>query len=515
MSGGRPFQEKVINTPRCTAPVAVPRASLAGDDRMIECRSRTLVVLALLNLAGCVAAGPDYRAPAAHAPTEWTALQPEGHPALTSATTVDLATWWKRLGDPMLSELIETALRTSPDIERACARIRQARAQRAASAAGAYPQVTASGDGRKTNYSGHSGSDATVDLYDVGFDASWELDIFGGVRRGVEATNADLQASEASLAGVQVSLAAEVATSYVEARAQQTLISIARDNLASQTETLQLTEWRAQAGLTSVQDVEQARTNRERTRAQIPTLETSLAESEHRLDALLGLAPGTLHTRLDATNNEVVAPEGIAVGIPADTLRQRPDVRVAERNLAAETARVGVAAAALYPSFTISGSIGLEALTLGSLGDGNAGVSSLVAGLTAPLLEGGRLRAQVAAQEAVRDQALADYRQTVLTALEDVENALVALEKNRERDVALKSAVDSARLAATLARERYTVGLIDFESVLDTARTVLTAEESLARTSADGLQALVRLYKSLGGGWSPMSETPATAKDAS
>jgi outer membrane protein, multidrug efflux system len=481
---------------------------------MNKCRSRTLVALAILQIAGCVTVGPDYRTPETHAPTEWNSLHPVGQPALTSAA-VDPATWWNRLDDPLLSEMVATALRSSPDIEIARARIRQARAQRRAAGAGAYPQATVSGDGRRTKYSGQSGSEATVDLYDVGIDASWELDMFGGVRRGVEAANADVQASEASFAGTQVSLAAEVATYYVEVRAQQALIRIARDNLESQTETLRITEWRAEAGLASAQDVEQARTDCERTRAQVPVIETSLAEAEHRLDALLALSLGTLQSRLDATNSEIVAPERIAVGIPADTLRQRPDVRVAERNLAAETARVGVATAALYPSFTISGSIGLEALSLGSLGDGNAGVSSLAAGLTAPLFEGGRLRAQVAAQEAVRDQALAEYRQTVLTALEDVENALVALAKNSERLVALKTAVDSARLASTLARERYTAGLIDFQSVLDTARTVLTAEESLARTRADGLQALVRLYKSLGGGWSPLSETPANAKDTS
>ena len=204
----------------------------------------------------------------------------------------------------------------------------------------------------------------------------------------------------------------------------------------------------------------------------------------------------------------------IAVGIPADTLRQRPDVRAAERRLAAETARVGVAEAARYPSFKLSGSIGLEALTLGALGNSGAAASSLLAGITGPIFDAGRLRAQVEIQDAVREQALVAYEQTVLTALQDVENALVALARNRERVEALANAVESARNAALLARQRYSAGLIDFQSVLDTERTVLVLEDSLASSRADGVLALIRLYKALGGGWSPQAEVRPTSKDA-
>jgi NodT family efflux transporter outer membrane factor (OMF) lipoprotein len=239
----------------------------------------------------------------------------------------------------------------------------------------------------------------------------------------------------------------------------------------------------------------------------VPAIETSLAASEHRLDTLLALTPGSLHARLTAPAPTLAVPTQLAVGIPADTLRQRPDVRVAERTLAAQTARVGQAEAALYPSFTLSGTLGLESLTLGALDSGNAGVWSILGGITAPLFEGGALRAQVEAQDAVRDQALAQYRKTVLNAFEEVENALVALANNQRRDASLVTAVESARLADTLARERYTAGLIDFQSVLDTDRTMLTVEETLAQTRADGVLALVRLYKSLGGGWSPGADT--------
>jgi NodT family efflux transporter outer membrane factor (OMF) lipoprotein len=374
--------------------------------------------------------------------------------------------------------------------------------------------VLASGAARRSQSSEETGSGDTRNFFSAGFDASWELDVFGGVRRSVEAAEADLESTAASLENTRVSLAAEVALNYVEVRAQQILIGIAQANLASQSETLQLTDWRAQAGLVSSQDVEQARSNREQTRAQIPALETSLAEAEHRLDLLLDRVPGTLHARLAPAGDLPSVPEQIAVGIPADTLRQRPDVRAAERKLAAETARVGVAEAARYPSFNLSGSIGLEALTLGALGNSGAATSSLFAGVTAPVFDAGRLRAQVSIQDAVREQAQVAYRQTVLTALQDVENALVELARNRERGEALVNAVDSARNAAQLARQRYSAGLIDFQSVLDSERSVLLLEESLASNRANGMQALIRLYKALGGGWSPQAAIYPAAKDA-
>jgi NodT family efflux transporter outer membrane factor (OMF) lipoprotein len=464
-------------------------------------RLGTWSVLASLVLAGCASVGPDYGPPSTTTPATWTGLDRGTATAGEATDPGDLSQWWQRLGDPLLSELVAEALRASPDLRSAQSRLREARARRTVAASGYYPEVGVSADARRSRLSGESGDGATVELYRAGFDASWEVDVFGGTRRGVEAADADLQAAAARLADTQVTLAAEVAASYVEVRAQQALIRIARENLASQSETLQLTEWREQAGLASAQDVEQARTNRERTRAAIPSLETSLAEAEHRLDVLLGVAPGTLHARLAASEYRVAVPDRIAVGIPADTLRQRPDVRAAEHDLAAETARVGVAEAARYPSLALSGSIGLEALTLGALDSGDAGVSSLLGGITAPVFDAGRLRSQVEIQDARREQAQVAYEQAVLGALEEVENALVAVSRSRERATALAAAVESARSASSLVRSRYSAGLIDFQSVLDTDRTVLAVEESFARTRADGVLAVVRLYKSLGGGW--------------
>ena len=458
--------------------------------------------------------GPDYQAPTPDVPAGWTRLDPTARPVARAETPGDLSQWWQRLNDPLLSGLIDEALQASPDLRTAQARLREARARRTVAAAGQYPNVTASGGASRSQSSEEVGSGETRNFFSAGFDASWELDVFGGVRRSVEAAEADLASSLASLEDTRVSLASEVALNYVEVRTRQILLGIARDNLASQSETLQLTEWRAQAGLVSSQDVEQARSNREQTRAQIPLLETSLAEAEHALDILLGKTPGTLHARLAAPRELPVLPDQIAVGIPADTLRQRPDVRAAERRLAAETARVGVAEAARYPSFNLSGSIGLEALTFGALGSSDAVASSLFAGIAGPLFDAGRLRAQVEIQDAVREQAQVAYEQTVLVALLDVENALVALVRNRERVEALASAVESVRNAAQLARQRYSAGLIDFQAVLDSERSVLLLEESLASARANGVQALIRLYKALGGGWSPQPDVRSANKDA-
>lgn len=473
-----------------------------------------LLVIASLELAGCVAVGPDYVPPAIDMPAGWSRLDASARPVAHAAAPGDLSQWWQGLNDPLLSELVAEALQASPDLRTAQARLREARARRSVAAAARFPGVTAAGSARRSQSSEQTGSGDARNLFSAGLDASWELDVFGGVRRGVEAAEADLESSVANLDHTRVSLAAEVALTLVEVRALQTRLGIARANLASQSETLQLTEWRAQAGLVGSQDVEQARSNREQTRAQIPSLETSLAESEHRLDILLGRAPGTLHARLAAPGGLPVVPAQIAVGIPADTLRQRPDVRAAERTLAAETARVGAAEAARYPAFNLSGSIGLEALTLGALGNGGAATSSLLAGISSPIFDAGRLRAQVDIQDAVRERAQVAYEQAVLTALQEVENALVALARNRERVQALTIAAEAARNAAELARQRYNSGLIDFQSVLDTERSVLSAEDSLASSRADGVLALIRLYKALGGGWSPQTATRPVSKDA-
>ncbi|MBB5349603.1 NodT family efflux transporter outer membrane factor (OMF) lipoprotein [Desulfoprunum benzoelyticum] len=475
--------------------------------------TRFLILAVCLGLTACAMVGPKYTAPEPDLPEAWNQLEQTDHPVADDAQAGDVSRWWRQLDDPLLAGLMDEALQAGPDLRLAQARLREARARRGVAGAGRFPEAAVSGSYRRSQSSEEAGSGRTNDLFSAGLDASWEIDIFGGVRRRVAAAEADVAAAVAELGATSVSLTAEVALNYVEVRGLQLRLAIARANLASQTETLQLTEWREQAGLVGRQDVEQARTNRELTRAQIPSLETSLVEAEHRLDILLGTAPGTVHARLAAVRDLPVMPVRIAVGIPADTLRQRPDIRAAERRLAAETARVGAAEAARYPAFNLSGSIGLEALEAENLATSGAVASSLLAGITAPIFDAGRLRQQVEIQDAVREQAEVAYEQTVLAALQDVENALVAIKRHSERGGALAGAAAAARNAAQLARQQYSAGLIDFQTVLDTERTVLTVEDSLAGTRTDGLLALISLYKALGGGWTPQGESRQAGKD--
>lgn len=491
-----------------------PAACSASPSPVAMGSARSLMLVAGLALVGC-AVGPDYRKPEPNAPAHWTRLDTSDDARVHGGATGDLSRWWRNFEDALLTELVEQAQKSSPDLRKARARLREVRARRTAAAAGQLPDVSLSASASRNHSAIGTGTEATSNQFSAGFDASWELDVFGGVRRGIEAAEADLASATASLDDTRVSLLAELARDYFEVRALQIRLGIARNNLASQSETLQLTDWRARAGLVSMQDVEQARSNREQTLAQMPVLQTSLAEAEHRLEILLGRVPGTLHERLARGGDLPALPSRIAAGIPADTLRQRPDVRVAERKLAAETARVGVAQAALLPSFKLSGSIGIEALTQSSLGNSGGVFSSLLGGLTAPIFNRGKLKSQVEVQDALREQALVTYEQAVLTALQEVENALAALARNRERSEALTRAAAAARNAAVLARQRYSAGVIDFQSVLDTQRSVLTLEDSLATTRADGFFALVRLYKALGGGWSPQAESHTASKDAS
>jgi len=474
---------------------------------------RLLILPVFLGLTACAMVGPNHTAPQPALPAAWSQQDQVTDPVVRATRTGDVSRWWRQLNDPLLTGLMDEALQASPDLRLAQARLREARARRGVAAAGRFPELTAAAAARRSHASGEVGSGTTNDLFSAGLDAGWEIDIFGGVRRSVEAAEADAAAIAADLGDTRVSLTAEVALNYVEVRGLQQRLAIARANLASQSETQQLTEWRQQAGLVGAQDVEQARSNREQTRAQIPSLETSLAETEHRLDILIGKAPGTVHPRLAAARDLPSMPARVAVGIPADTLRRRPDIRAAERRLAAATARVGAAEAARYPAFNLSGSIGLEALTAANLGTSGAATSSLVAGVTAPIFDAGRLRQQVAIQDAVREQARVTYEQTVLAALQDVENALVALKRSTERGEALAAAAAAARNAAQMARQQYSVGLIDFQSVLDSERNVLIVEDSLAGTRTDGLLAFIRLYKALGGGWTPPDDSRQAGKD--
>ena len=433
-------------------------------------------------------------------PTAWASAAPSIKTAATSPES--LAGWWRQFGDAQLDQLIAEALVAAPDVRTAQARLRQSRASSDLATANLYPTVGASGSASRTRTGTEAGgNDEARTVYKAGFDASWEPSIFGGLRDAAEGAKADLAASEASLDSARASLAAEVALNYINLRSAQRRLAIARDNVASQAETVQITEWRAMAGLVTELEVDQARTTLEQTRSTIPSLQSARVEAENHLAVLTGRAAGSLRQTLAEAKPLPVAPSEIAVGIPADALRQRPDVRAAEFTLQAEIARTAEREADRYPSLTLSGSFGWQAFSAAALGGSDTLVSSLIGSFAGTLFDGGRIESRISVQNAVQEQALIAYEKSILTSLEDVENALTAYAVGRERVAARQKAAESARRANDLARTLYQAGAADFQKVLDTDRTRLTAEETLASADADLLTAVVQLYKALGGGW--------------
>jgi NodT family efflux transporter outer membrane factor (OMF) lipoprotein len=463
-----------------------------------------LPLAVLLALAGC-AVGPDYRPPRTVTPDEWHA-QGAGTAAAPTADPAVLADWWKTLEDPILDRLIEQALANNKTAKQAYASVVEARARRGIAAADFWPSLGGFAGGNRTNSDARvSDPDVGVsggndEIYNAGLDSGWELDLFGGQRRALEAANAQLGASEADLRDVLVTLLGDVALSYVDVRTAQSRLSFAEKNLEAQRGVLDITGWRAEAGLATSLDVERAQSNYQQTRAAIPSLQSSLVQSMNRLAVLTGDPPGSLEATLAQRRPVPVASLEIAAGVPADVLRRRPDIRVAERRLAAQTAQVGVATAALYPSLSLSGSITLQALAADDVLDGFQ-TDRLGLSLDVPLFRGGALRQNVNAQNALVTQALAAYEATVLAAYEEVENALTASSNEDARHQALQLGVESARRASQLALTQYNSGLVDFQTVLDADRQLLALEDSLAVSDGEMTANLIRLYKALGGGW--------------
>ena len=453
-------------------------------------------------LSACASTTPSNQAlPETQVPAEWSTPAPY---ASGPADAASLAVWWQGFQDPQLTELVTRALQANTDIRTAQAALGQARALRDVSAAGLGPRVDTSASAQRSKSGGsHAGN-----LFQAGFDASWEPDVFGGNRSALNASDADVGAATASLGNVQVSLAAETAINYLQLRGLQAQRLIAQSSLAAQRETLQLTRWRAQAGLASSLDVEQGIAASEQTAAQIPSLDIGIAQVASSLAVLTGQSPGVLRSELATDAPVPQAAADLALAFPAETLRQRPDVRAAEHRITAALARMAQADAARYPGFQLSGSLGLRALTLGTLTGGASVANALLAGVSVPLFDGGAARAQVRAQQAALEQARLGYQATVLIALKDVEDALVSLQGNRERLARLQAAAEAAGNADLLARQRYASGLIDFRAVLETQRTLLSTQDSVESTRASLSTDHVRLYKALGGGWTRALESP-------
>ncbi len=466
-----------------------------------------LFALALVFLTACAPVGPDYVKPEPEAPQAWNSGMDKGLSA-QRATPEELARWWDLLKDPELSKLVAQAVKSNLDLKQAKARVRQARAQRGISRAGLFPTVDAGAQFEANDSSENTARNPPDRLYQAGFDAGWELDVFGGVRRSVEAAQANLEAAEADLEDVLVSLAAEVALSYVEVRTFQARLTVARANLASQENTYGFIQSRHEAGLTTKLALEQARYNLERTRALIPALEIGREASLNRLAVLLGQAPGAVHGRLKAAKPLPVPPLAVAVGVPAEALRRRPDLRRAERTLAAQSARIGVATADLYPRFRLGGSIGLEAVQAGDLLRSSSFFAGFLPSISWKLFDAGAIRQNIEAQYAVQEQYLLAYQATVLSALEEVENALsgYALEQNRRAN--LRYAVDAAKEAEMLSQDLYKAGLVNFDSVLDAQRSLLEFQDQLALSRGAVVGRLISLYKAMGGGWAAMTPEP-------
>jgi NodT family efflux transporter outer membrane factor (OMF) lipoprotein len=412
-----------------------------------------------------------------------------------------LAMWWRRFNDPLLTSLVVQALQANASILAATAALHQVRAVRDTKSAALWPTLLATSAAQRTQ----SDFNAPGNTFTAGVNFDWQPDIFGAQHKTLEATDADALAAQASLGAVQVAIAADVALNYIQLRGLQAQLAIARSNFDSQNETLQITTWRSESGLATSLEVEQARTATEQTGSQIPAFESSIARTAHILAVLTGQTPQSLQSLLTSERPVPQANEALAQTIPAQTLRQRADVRAAEHRIRAALARISAAEAARYPSFSINGSLGLSALTLAGLANGAVVGKTLLGSVSVPLFDGGSGQAQVLVQETALEQARANYQATVLTALQEVEDALVALDRDRERFVRLQSAAQAAGNAALLAQNRYAAGLIDFQTVLQTQRSLLSTQDSVAIGQSNISADHVLLYKALGGGWSNSS----------
>jgi NodT family efflux transporter outer membrane factor (OMF) lipoprotein len=472
-----------------------------AEPLMMQCFLYVLLIaISVLILVGCAAVGPDYARVEPDAPEKWhTQLQEGLNPGVLDPET--LARWWRSLNDSELSSLEERAVKGNLDLKIAQSRIREARALRGISKADLFPTIDASASATNYRNSENSSSFQEHKLYSVGFDAGWELDVFGGIRRSVEAAQANLEATQMDLYDVLVSLLAEVALNYVEVRTFQTALTVTESNIKSQEETYELNRSRYQAGIINELAVQQSLYSLEQARSLIPALQTGLEAAKNRLAVLLGEKPGAVHHELEERKPIPVPPITVAVGVPAEAMRRRPDIRRAERNLAAQTARVGVATADLYPKFRLIGSMGLESISTGNLLTPDSRTWSITPGVSWNIFRGGAIRQNINVQSARQEQALIQYESVVLSAHEEVENVLVAYAKQQRRRESLAAATSAAQKAVQLAQDQYKVGLVDFSNVLDAQRSLLSFQDQLAQSNGAVTSNLIRLYKALGGGW--------------
>jgi multidrug efflux system outer membrane protein len=427
--------------------------------------------------------------------------------AQTGLTTNEpLAAWWRGFGDAELDLLVARAMSSNLDLRIATANLLQARALRLGAKADFLPVADAQASYSNVKYSeaelfNAPGAPLRQQLYEGGFDATWELDIFGRVCRAYESSTASMQAAAAARRDVQVSLVSEVARNYFELRGLQHELAVLRLNAENQGQTLKITQDRLEAGAGTELDVSRARAQLNNTLAQIPPMESAAIRATHRLGVLTGQLPEALTEELETPQPLPGLPPLLAIGNPAALLRRRPDVRAAERNLAAATANIGVAVADLFPRVTFNGAIGLEAESLSALGKPGTDTRSFGPSLSWAALDYGHVRSRIKAAGAVADAQLAQYQKTVLTSLEETENALVDFGRLRTRREFLSESVKASQSAADLAKTQYENGATDFLTVLDAERVLLESQDQLAQSQTQTATALVAVYKSLAGGW--------------
>ena len=477
----------------------------------------TAVIMAMgaALLAGC-AVGPNYRQPNAGTPSTWASPLADGE----TNSPVHLAAWWKNFNDTNLDSLMAAAVESNLTLRIAEARVREARAERGVVAGGLWPSIGGSASYSRNRFGANSfpplagfGVPLDYNLYNAGFDAAWELDVFGGTRRTVEAANAELGAAEYGQRGVLVSLLAEVARDYIGARSYQQRLAITRDNIRVEQDVLDLTSNRFQSGLSSDLDVQQALALLTSTEAEVPALEIGFRQSVYSLAVLLARPPGALLDEMSAKKPIPVSPPGVPVGLPSDLLQRRPDVQRAERELAAATARIGAAKSDYFPKFSLTGFAALESVSAGTWLNYASHAWSAGPTVQWELFEAGSIRANVRVQNARQEQALDAYQQTVLTALEDAEDALTAYAREQSRRRSLSQSVEADRQALELSSQLYKNGLVDFLRVLDSESSLYQAQDALVQSDQAVSDDLVQLYKALGGGWQSQSDSNLSMRD--
>jgi NodT family efflux transporter outer membrane factor (OMF) lipoprotein len=458
-------------------------------------------IIYTLAIAGCTV-GPDYRRPDVIMPDKWVGAttqpttQPTTRASVTTTAPADLQEWWKRFHDATLDSLITRAIENNLDLRQAELRVRQARYSRAIAAGGLWPNVNVS-----ANYRRSRDTIGSADFYQAGFDASWEVDVFGGLRRSVEAANAEVAFAIEDRRDVLVTLLSEVALNYMDLRGFQRQIAIAEKNLESVRRSYGLTKRRFAGGFVSGLDVANAEAEVAGNESRIPLLEQNVQQAIYSLSVLLGREPAALLDELKPPADIPATPPAVPVGLPSELLRRRPDIRRAEANLHAATARVGVATADLFPRFSLTGSLGTSGNQFKDLGNWDNRFWSIGPSVSWPLFDAGKIRANIGVQNTLQEQAVLGYRSTVLLALQDVENALIAYAKEQQHQVSVNAAVVANRRAVDLATQLYTQGQTDFSDVLLAQRSLLVSEDTLVQSERTMATNLIALYKALGGGW--------------